>query len=182
MKTKLIKYYMKTNFIKHTLFYIISIMLIILSYHHVCNAQTPSSISSIDSDVLKHTRSIFYVVKMTNSTVLTTHDLIMDMQRIEKFENLSKEDLQKTYGDVKAYFQIVVVPKPGVKFVNFTELLNKFNVKEKYRNYPVIVDRSETEDLKTLLADLEAINKVVVNKEKKYIELITIRYNENMAF
>lgn len=159
----------------------ISIVICLLSYSAVTYAQEAPS---ANNGVIKKSISVFSVIKVEGSAALTTKDLVLDPRLVEKLDVPSKAEFRKNYqyGDVKADVIFVVTPKKGVKFLNLTQVFDQFNIATKYRGYPILVDRTETENAKNLLINEGAINKVVVDKEKGYVNIITIFHDNYMKF
>lgn len=159
----------------------ISILICFLGFNLICFGQTNSA---SDTAIIKRTISIFNVVKVEGSTPLTTRDLKLDPKLIEKLELPSKAEFRKNYryGDVKADFIMVFTPKKGVRFLNLTDILDRYRVDQRYRNYSVLINRTETEDPKNLLINDGAIDTVIVNKERGYINIITSSYDNYMKF
>ena len=152
-----------------------SLIICVFCYISICYSQTMKS--SLDTDVLKYTNPGVSVLKVKNSPDVITMNVILDPKRLESLKLLTKDEFKKYYGDTKADNNSVITPIPGVKFINISQIFDKYKIDTKYRNYPVIIDRIEAIDSKTLIADEKSIDKVVVNKEKKYIEIITTSYN-----
>ena len=155
-----------------------SIILCMLCYIGICNAQMITS--SIDTGIFKQPYSCLYVVKVKNSTDILTMYLLLEPKFIGGIYIPTKDEFKKNYGDIKADAIMIVTPKEGVKLLNISQIFDKYKIDMEYRKYPVIIDRIETVNSKTLLANEGIIDKVIVNKGKKYIEIITIEYKSSM--
>lgn len=128
--------------------------------------------------IKKANQRIYLVIKEKGMVDRTTSDFIINIKLIEKFSLLSKEEFHKTHTDIeeKDCFGATLTLNQGVKFLNLSQIFDKFNIAGEYRNYPVLIDREETQDPETLLAEESMVEKVVINKVEKNVEIISTEY------
>lgn len=147
-----------------------------LCFVNVCKARTTPF---CDTCIIKKANQrLYWVIKEKGMVDRTTSDLIIDIKLIEKFSLISKEEFHKThtYIEEKDCFGANLTFNQEVKFLNLSQIFDKFNIAGEYRNYPVLIDREETQDPETLLADESIVEKVVINKVEKNVEIISTEY------
>lgn len=71
--------------------------------------------------------------------------------------------------------------KTGVTLLTLNQLFDKYNIDEKYRNYDVLCENIEVNDTADLVANAEDINKLVVNHNKHFINIITKLYQKTLV-
>jgi len=159
---------MKTKRINATSYF--SLLICFLGYINISNAQIDKS----DAGIIKRTTNIYNIIKSKGSGDIISRDLIMDPTLIANLDVPSKDAVKKQYGNIQADIVMVIIPKPGVEFLDLSQIFDKYKIDHEYRKYAVLIDHTETTDAKTLIANVGSIKTVIVNKEKMYIDIVTI--------
>jgi hypothetical protein len=133
--------------------------------------------------IIKNDGKTLYILTMNNGEEIKTSDLVLGPSETLKLDILTKNEIKQNYKDVKADVVIRIVPKSGVIFLNLKQVLDKFNIGQQYRNYKVLVEGVfEVNDTSQLLISGTLLETVTVDKDKKYLNIITKQYKNTLEY
>jgi len=153
--------------------YIKLILIISLFQASVCAAQSGEQ---VNVEVLKKGLSILNVIKLNNGKEITTKDLIIGPFETQSFEMLSDGEIKKNYPEMAGGVVNIIRLKPNVKLISLNQILDKYKIDPKFRNYKILYEDEEVENPSALLASTDILENVVVNTDKHYINIITKLY------
>lgn len=136
--------------------------------------------SQVSDEIVKNKTNTLYIISMNDGRELKARDLILGPSEIVQMDILSKDKIKQNYNDVKADMVIKIIPKAGVKLLNIKNVLDKFNVEQQYRSYKILNEGLEVNDPTQLLVSESLLQKVNVNKDKHYINIITTMYKNTL--
>lgn len=112
-----------------------------------------------------------YLMHLPNNGIIMTSNLIINARNIEKMEIISRFETLKRYGAITKAGGILVLPKPGLRFVILDELLDEFKLSKSGQSLPVFIDDHFVREPETIVA---------VRTEIKTIEVVTNSSNESI--
>jgi len=133
-----------------------------------------------NEEPVKNKVKTLWVVTLHNGKELKTSDLILGAGEISKLDLLSNNEIKKNYKDDNVNVVLTVVPKSDVRLLTLTEVLDKYQVAQQYRNYKVLFEGLELNDPKHLLASEFYLKRVTVDRNKGYVNLISESYKKNL--
>lgn len=152
----------------------IMILALLCGLTQFCTAQISNK--ELENEVFKNKANVWVIVQTGTKTIFI-RDLLIGLDESEQ-KILTKEEVSYNYPNLKADFVILAKIKPGTRLLTIKELLDKYKIPNEYRDFLVAKDGIECKDLKTLLASPNYVVNVIVNKEKKFINIITKAHNK----
>ena len=74
----------------------------------------------------------------------------------------------------------VVTLKPNVHLLSLQQILDKYKIAGKYRNYAILDEGVQVEDATAMMASEDLLDRVVVNNDQRSINLITKSYQNTL--
>jgi hypothetical protein len=152
-------------------------LLLLLSLTLGCLAQSDQQ---VDTQILKKGLSTLYIVRSANGSQVITKDLVAGPQEIASLDILTKDQIKKDYPNVRADMVTVVTLKPNVHLLSLQQILDKYKIDGKYRNYAILDEGVQVEDANALMASEDLLDRVVVNNDQRSINLITKSYKNTL--
>jgi hypothetical protein len=148
----------------------IMILALLCGLTQFCIAQISNK--ELENEFIKRKESFYFVIVKPNEEEKIVSDLLVGASESEQ-KILSKDEMRKRYPNLKTDFIIITKIKEGLQLMNLDELLNKYKVNKQYRNFNIAVDGLVVANRETLLASPSYVVNVIVNKEKRFINIIT---------
>jgi hypothetical protein len=129
--------------------------------------------------VWEKTWSTLYIIKL-NGEELSTQDLIVGVSEIQSLNVLTDDQMRNNYPNNKVDLVMEVTLKPNVKLLDIKQILDKYKIDPKYRNYMILDEDLKIGDPNKMLASGDLLQDVVVNTDKQYINIITKFYQNTL--
>jgi hypothetical protein len=155
-------------------------LLLCLNTCHVCYSQKPEAPKS-DSNIQKTAKkwliaSIFYIVKLTDSTSKTTRNLIITLDDINYATSIPYGDCMQVCKELGVNTIAIIYTKPGVKFISLKDIFKIFHIASIYNDLPVRIDNQTIDNPETIEAEESEIFTVKVVKQPgsdSFLNIIT---------
>jgi hypothetical protein len=122
------------------------------------------------------------VVTLTNRKQIMTRDLILGPKEVASFKILNSTEVTKYYKNKNADIVIKSTPKSGIILLGLAEILDLYKVEPKFRNFSVLIEDSAVYDQNNILAIKSFIKAVVIDENKKTINILSQGYESTVAF
>ncbi|WP_428327805.1 hypothetical protein [Mucilaginibacter sp.] len=149
----------------------LSLTIAFLSVLSICYGQKTYHLNK-DTANYKH---YAFMVTTDDGVTVPIYNYAIDFGTVES----TKKEYDKLANDTVIIYKL----KPGIRLLNFDQLLKKFNIATKYADAPVYVDSAITYKPQTSYYQLSAVRSIKIQKEEgthlKYISIITIHHVNN---
>jgi hypothetical protein len=152
---------------------ITTLIIILIISHGFCFAQN-------EVKVLEKASTTLYIIKLNNGEKLSTQDLMVAPSEIQSLDILTKDQIKNNYPNNRFDMVAIVMLKSNVKLLNIIQILDKYKIDPKYRNYTILDEDLKVENPDKMLASENILQDVVVNTDKQYINIITKLYQNTL--
>lgn len=139
------------------------IILIIFGFNSTCNAQ--------DSNNEKN--PLFLIMLPSGKEILCNPaDLIIRPSEILSIEEVTQKDFLKTHPKKVVLCVFKLTPKAYINFLNIDEIMEKYKIPKKAKNYTITILGNKTYDRKNIYASSESISEVKIDKVNQMINIL----------
>jgi hypothetical protein len=125
---------------------------------------------------------VLCIVKLSDGSQLKTRNFLISAKDIDSGSILSKAQSDKDYKSDQADIIVLTVPKKGIVLLGLNDILNLFKIRKEYRTFTVLIQDSAAHDPNSLLADKSYLKKIIIDKNKRTLNIITKDYETTVSF